>query len=324
MKMATVWQKNVITQILQSCIYNFISILAAPVHPADINTIQGVYAIKPPLPAVGGGEGVGEVIKVGPEVKSLKLGDWVFPGGNMSGTWTTHIVEAESKLVKVRNDISILSAANLRTNPGTAYRMLKDFVTLNQNDFVIQNGANSAVGLAVIEIAKSMGIKTINIVRDRPDIDDLKHELKQLGGDIIWTEEELRKTSDFKEKILPRPKLALNCVGGQSGTEVLRCLENKGVHVTYGAMSLKPVIAPNAALIFKDISVRGFWMSAWIENNLNNPERIQMYNTLGQMAAEGSLNPPKNVFVSIEEHQEVMKNCMKGFKAGKYIFDLRD
>ena len=40
------------------------------------------------------------------------------------------MVDDESNFVHVRNDISILSAATLRTNPGTAYRMLKDFVDL--------------------------------------------------------------------------------------------------------------------------------------------------------------------------------------------------
>ncbi|KAF5398149.1 hypothetical protein PHET_08887 [Paragonimus heterotremus] len=38
-----------------------VKMCAAPVHPSDINTIQGVYAIKPPLPAVPGNEGVGRV-----------------------------------------------------------------------------------------------------------------------------------------------------------------------------------------------------------------------------------------------------------------------
>jgi trans-2-enoyl-CoA reductase len=34
-------------------------------------------------------------------------------------------------------------------------------------DYVIQNGANSAVGQSVIQIAKAWGLKTINVVRDR-------------------------------------------------------------------------------------------------------------------------------------------------------------
>ena len=78
----------------------------------------------------------------------------------MSGTWTTRFVDEESNFVKVRQDISVLSAATLRTNPGTAYRMLKDFVDLQEGDIVIQNGANSAVGRAVIEIAKVLKLKT--------------------------------------------------------------------------------------------------------------------------------------------------------------------
>ncbi|VDQ08022.1 unnamed protein product [Trichobilharzia regenti] len=37
-----------------------VKVCAAPINPADINTIQGTYPIKPKLPAVAGGEGVGK------------------------------------------------------------------------------------------------------------------------------------------------------------------------------------------------------------------------------------------------------------------------
>jgi trans-2-enoyl-CoA reductase len=45
--------------------------------------------------------------------------------------------------------------------------MLKDFVDLRPGDWVIQNGANSAAGQAVIQIAAARGLKTINCVRTR-------------------------------------------------------------------------------------------------------------------------------------------------------------
>lgn len=35
---------------------------------------------------------------------------------------------------------------------------------------MIQNGANSAVGQAVIQIARAWGLKTINVVRNRYDL----------------------------------------------------------------------------------------------------------------------------------------------------------
>lgn len=44
--------------------------LASPVNPADINQVQGVYPIKPPLPAIGGNEMVGEIEEVSCSVKA--------------------------------------------------------------------------------------------------------------------------------------------------------------------------------------------------------------------------------------------------------------
>lgn len=45
--------------------------------------------------------------------------------------------------------------------------MLANFESLKEGDWVLQNGANSQVGLAVIQIARERGLKTINFVRDR-------------------------------------------------------------------------------------------------------------------------------------------------------------
>ena len=67
-------------------------------------------------------------------------------------------------------EIDIVAASVLRVNPGTAYRMLHDFADLRPGDLVVQNGSNSSVGQAVIQIAKAMGVKTANVIRERPDM----------------------------------------------------------------------------------------------------------------------------------------------------------
>jgi hypothetical protein len=72
--------------------------------------------------------------------------------------------------------------------------MLKDFIPVKKGDVVIQNGANSAVGQCVIQMCRAEGIQSVNIVRNRPDIDQLKQELQALGADYVLTEEELRYT----------------------------------------------------------------------------------------------------------------------------------
>lgn len=78
-----------------------VKMLAAPVNPVDINTIEGKYPSKPPLPAVPGHEGVGIVEKVGPEVVEVKEGDHVVPLPGSLGTWRTHVVMPCDKVLKV-------------------------------------------------------------------------------------------------------------------------------------------------------------------------------------------------------------------------------
>jgi mitochondrial enoyl-[acyl-carrier protein] reductase / trans-2-enoyl-CoA reductase len=65
----------------------------------------------------------------------------------------------------VPNDIPAAYASTLAINPATAYCLLREFVKLSPGDWIIQNGANSMVGLAVVQMAREMGIKTINVVR---------------------------------------------------------------------------------------------------------------------------------------------------------------
>ncbi|XP_072356967.1 enoyl-[acyl-carrier-protein] reductase, mitochondrial isoform X2 [Scyliorhinus torazame] len=238
--------------------------LAAPINPSDINMVQGTYPILPDLPAIGGNEGVGQVMDVGSKVTNLKPGDWVIPSDAGLGTWRTEAVGNMNGFIKVPKNIPLLCAATLGVNPCTAYRMLSDFETLKPGDSVIQNAANSGVGQATIQIAKAMGLKTINVIRNRPDLQQLTDSLISIGADYVITEEALRKP-EMKElfKKVPRPRLALNGVGGKSATEILRHLEKGGTTVTYGGMAKQPITVPVSALIFNNVKIRGFWVTQW-------------------------------------------------------------
>lgn len=217
-----------------------------------------------------------------------------------------------------------MQSATITVNPPTAYRMLKDFVSVGKGDTIIQNGANSAVGQAVFQLCRLWGIQSVGIVRNRPDIDNLKDFLIELGATEVLTEEELRTTTIFKSGALPKPQLAFNCVGGKSSTELLRHLDDKGVMVTYGAMSREPVTAPNAALIFKDISFKGFWMSRWNRENLHNPARKEMLDELIRIMLNGDLKAPIHQMIPFAEYEKALEGAtdFKGFSGGKYVFDF--
>ncbi|XP_011313543.1 probable trans-2-enoyl-CoA reductase, mitochondrial, partial [Fopius arisanus] len=198
--------------------------ILSPVNPADINSIQGKYPTKPKLPAVGGNEGVGEVIDVGSGVKTVRVGDRVVPNGNNLGTWSTRGVYPAQGVMKIPESFTDVEASMLNVNPCTAYRMLKDFVPLCPGDTIIQNGGNSAVGQLVIQLCRAWGLNSVSVVRDREDIGDLKDHLKCLGATEVLTETEVRTTDLFKSKRLNPPKLAFNCVCGESALNILRHL----------------------------------------------------------------------------------------------------
>lgn len=253
--------------------------LVSSLNPSDVSTVQGVYAAVPPKTTefsktpsiVVGNEAIFEVIEVGKSVTNAKVGDWALPSVKSLGTWRTGVVLDADK-IKVFHKIpgvSATTAAMMMINPPTAYELLKAYVTLKEGDWVIQNGSNSSVGRAVIQLAKTWGFKTLNVVRERSGVDALKSELLDLGATAVVTDKEI-ESPDFVKTKLPQIigsekssiKLGLDCVCGANGSALVNTLGTGGTLVVYGAMSQKALQLNPGNLIFNDISVRGYWFSA--------------------------------------------------------------
>lgn len=316
--------------------------LASPINPSDINQIQGVYPSRPNFTkafgetdtAVGGNEGVFEVLKVGANVASLKPGDWTMPGTVSFGTWKSHALVNQKALSGAipNQGISPVHLATSNINPVSAYQMLKHYVTLQPGDWFIQNGGNSAVGRAAIQLAKLWGIKSISVVRSRDNLEELVAELKALGADEVITEEQVG-SKEFSATIKgwtkdSSLKLALNCVGGKSATNLARQLDNGGKIVTYGAMSKQPFNLPTGLFIFNDISAHGYWLTA---NAKNDPAgRAADMKAIFKLLAEGKLKQVPalehklSVDNSDEENTKIARGAFEAYASGysnkKHVF----
>ncbi|KAH7088545.1 hypothetical protein FB567DRAFT_441847 [Paraphoma chrysanthemicola] len=322
--------------------------LASPINPADINQIQGVYPSKPtfttalstPSPiAVAGNEGVAEIIALGDKVKAegYKKGDWVFMKGPGFGTWRTHASATTDQVVKLddamREGISPLQAGTVSINPCTAYRMLKDFTPLKEGDWFIQNGANSGVGRAAIQLGKKWGYRSINIIRGRDDKaaeEKLKQDLKDLGADVVITDTELQaqgikdQAKSWTDNGRAKIKLALNCVNGKPATAMAKLLASEAHFVTYGAMSKQPLTIPASMLIFKNIHFHGFWVSNWAEREPEEKQRtvadvLDMYRS-----GEFKDTPFDKISWEWETKGEELiakvKDTLEGYREGKGVF----
>ncbi|CAG7831553.1 unnamed protein product [Allacma fusca] len=287
-----------------------VKMLASPVNPADLNVVQGVYPLKPKvLPDSPGAEGVGVVTHS--ESANFKEGDWVLPLNVGFGLWKGYINLKDSELIKIDKNLGLITAATIQVNPPTALRMLTDFEKLQPGDTVIQNGGTSGVGRAVIQLCAVLGLKSISIIRNRSNLDEVKAELKGLGDSntVVLTEEE------FREQRNPvKCQLALNCVSGKSVIGLIKALDNSRTLVTYGGMSKQPLVVPTSNFIFNDVQLKGFWMARW-RTQSTVKELETMFSYLGSLFLQKKLVPPKVEQIKLTEFQKaVVENS-----SGKYV-----
>jgi len=293
-----------------------VEVRAAPINPADLNTLEGKYPVRPTLPAVPGIEGVGVVSATGSGVTQLKTGSVVLlPHG--LGTWREAVVVPERDLIELPSDVPIEQAAMLKINPPTAWRILHDFVPLKPGDWIIQNAANSGVGRAAIQIAQALGIRTVNIVR-RPELVD---ELKAEGGDVVLVEGEDLKGRVKEATGGARILLAFNSVGGESALNVANTLAYGGSIVTFGAMSKQPLRIPNGLLIFKDLRWRGFWLTHWYQNAARE-ERDAMFAALVPLLRSGKLKSKIERTYPLDQAKEAVARALEGKRDGKILFKM--
>jgi len=291
--------------------------LAAPVNPADLNIIEGTYGKLPEPPAILGNEGCGEILESGPGVEGLETGRKVLP--LVFGTWTTELSIPVENVIPLPDGIDVFQAAMLAANPATAWRLLHDFVELKPGDWIVQNAANSGVGRAVIQLARHLGLRTLNVVRRA----ELLEELRGLGADVVVTEQtDLRKEA----RALcggETPRLGLNAVGGASALNVANALAADSPMVTFGAMGRQPLKIPNGLLIFKNISFHGFWLRNWRESASAETLR-STYETLAELVVSGILHTPVHRIFPLEEAASAIFEAAREKRAGKVLLDLRD
>jgi trans-2-enoyl-CoA reductase len=288
----------------------------APINPADLNFIEGTYGRPAHPPAVPGHEGCGEVVETGPEVTSLAPGDVVIPLLG-AGCWTRHMTAAEHFFAKLPATIDRVQASMLRINPVTAWRLLKGEVPLAEGDWIVQNAGNSGVGRCVIQLARHLGLKTASFVR-RPELID---ELQDLGGDVVFLDDEAGLAA-AKERLQGVDlRLAANAVGGDSAIRLMDLLSPGGTLVTYGAMSRRSLKVPNRFLIFKDLTLRGLWITRWFEH-AGSAELFEVLDPLAKLVVHGELLQPVAEIVPMAEFRHAIQLARQGGRPGKVVLDL--
>jgi NADPH:quinone reductase-like Zn-dependent oxidoreductase len=289
-----------------------VRMLAAPINPADLNIIEGTYGVKPPLPAIPGIEGCGVVVASG--AADFLAGERVMFLRRAS-TWATYTTVPAATLFKLPPAIDSVQAAMLKVNPATAWQLLHGFEALGQGDWIVQNLGNSAVGRCVIQLGRDLGIRTISFVRHAV----VAADLRELGADHVFTDDADGCIAAKAVLGGANAALAFNAVGGESALRLMKLLRESGTHITYGAMGRKPLTLPNGLVIFRDLRVRGLWLTRWVEN-APAVEVNAVYQDLAGRVAAGRLVQAVDTTFPLGAYQAALARLAAPERAGKVLF----
>ncbi len=289
-----------------------VRMVCAPINPADLNMLEGKYGESRPLPDVPGNEGCGRVVAVGPSVDQSWIGRHVLVDSmawREEGNWPVE------NLIAVPAGIDARQACVLRVNPPTAWCLLNFFAPLRPGDWIVQNAATSAVGRAVIEVARHRGVKTLNVVR-RPEA---AGELRAIGADAVVVDSADMAGEAAELTGANRPVLGFNAVGGSAATRLAGLLASGGTLVTYGAMSKEALKIPNGFLIFRDLAFRGFWLTRWMRG-ASKPERDAVFGEIFRLAAAGCFAPRVAAEFSLDQISAAVARAAQG--GGKVLLRI--
>ena len=286
--------------------------ILSPIHNHDLWTITGNYGFKPALPAIGGSEAVGTVAAVGPDVDSGWIGKRVVASGN--GTWADAYLTRAAGLMEVPDAIADEAAAQLVAMPFSSIALL-EWLKLERGDWVIQNAANGAVGKLVAKLARPRGIKVLSLVRRAEAV----AELEALGmAPVISTDAE--DWIDRAREIVGEDgaRAAIDSVGGKLVDGMAELLGYKGTLVAFGSVTGSPLVLQTGPIIFKQLSIKGFWGAKAI-GEFPDADRARMMGELMALAAKGELPLDVDGVYALADHKEAIAAAQEAGRKGKVL-----
>ncbi len=267
-----------------------VTLTACAIHPSDLMNVRGLYGRPPSLPFVPGNDAAGVVAALGKNVKHFTVGERVMlllgaTGGR--GTWREQVAVPARMLVKTPASLSDDQAGALWVNCLSIWVMAVDLLDLKSGDVLLQTAAGSQLGRAMVQLAKLRGFTLINVVRRSEQV----KELETLGAkNVIATAD--GPLAERVKAIVGKAGLrwAIDAVGGETGQQVLESLSAGGTMISFGALDGAPISVNPGLVLFKELTLRGFWLTRWLQSVPVEKLRAVVDTIVGH-AAKGELTP---------------------------------
>jgi NADPH:quinone reductase len=171
-----------------------VRIHAIGVNPYDTYMRAGTYALKPPLPYTPGSDAGGIVEAVGDGVKKVEPGDRVYTAQTITGAYAEYALAFEEQVHPLPERIELKQGAGLWVPYGTAYHALHHQAKARASDTVLVHGASGGVGIAALQIARTMGLHVLGTAGTAKGLEFVKRE----GAHRVFN----HRNAGYQEEIL--------------------------------------------------------------------------------------------------------------------------
>lgn len=289
-----------------------IKMTMSPIHNHDLITVRGEYGVKPPLPAVGGTEATGIVAALGTGVTGLSIGDRVSIA-EASRTWAEYFTVPSTALVPIPAGIDDQIAAQIMGMPMGGVLALNQF-DAKAGDWIVVNGGAGAVGKVIAAVGRSRGLNIALIVRSEHS----RKTLSQLGFDHVFSSDAEEWKDSLRAKIGDvRVAGGVDMVGGEAAGDIVSLISEHGLMLSFGALADNKAVIDISDLIFRQITVRGFWQYQLVQG-LDKAAIKAMQDELFRLAISGQLVLPVERVFPLAQAAEAMATSA-GNRSGKVL-----
>ena len=291
-----------------------IKVSACNINPSDVMFIRGLYGIRPDLPSPAGFEACGTVDAVGEGVDLPQGMRVIFTA---IGVWQEYVVIDANTLLPTPEGMSDEVACQAFVNPYTAFGML-EVSGLQSGQWLLLTAGGSAFGQFVIQLCQQRGINTICTVRRSEQVD----ALKKLGAtEVINTEEEKLVKRVYEITDRQGVDYVFDAVAGQLGGQAVDCLAQGGTMLVFGALSLEPLQVNSGTLIFKDVTIKSFWLTTWFPA-LPKQDKQRMSKEVLSMLTQQQLKTNVEATYPLDEVVKAVEHANSSGRDGKVILKI--
>ena len=295
-----------------------VRMLAAPINPSDLMYIAGKYGLKPALPATPGFEGVGVVEATGGgPIAWFRKGKRVAVISDRTGTWGEYTVAKARQVVPVPDDLSDELAATFFVNPATALAMTQHVLKVPRGAWLLQSAAGGELGKMVIRLGYKNAFRTINVVRRREQVE----ELKKLGADHVIVESDGPIPEQVRKLVPDGVRYAVDPVGGPTGSQIIASLSHGGRCLLYGSLSDEPISVHPRFIIGNNLRVEGFWLGEWAKAQ-RILTMLKLFRQVKALMREGVLQSQFSATYPLEDVRKAVEHAAAPGKGGKVLLRI--